>query len=68
MWGLIVPGRVYKVLVLIFPVLNVVNLIDGNLSWFCEILITTSPAKCGRNLEKCDKTLSLKICVTLCDD
>ena len=35
-----------------FSVLSVVNLMDGGLSLFGEILITTSPAKFGRNLEK----------------
>ena len=42
---------------------------DGGLSLFGEILITTSPAKFGRNLEKMFKIfISLEICVTLCDD
>ncbi len=40
-----------------FPVLSVVNGMDGWLSCFGEILITTSPAKFGSNLEKCDKIL-----------
>jgi len=33
-------------------VLRFVNLMDGGLSLFGEILITTSPAKFGRNFEK----------------
>ncbi len=42
---------------------------DGSLSLFGEILITTSPAKFGRNFEKnVIKFMSLKVGVTLCDD
>ena len=49
--------------------LNVVNGMDGWLSCFCEILITTSPAKFGKKFEKnVIKFSSLKVCVTLCDD
>jgi hypothetical protein len=52
MWGRVVPGRVLKGVGINISVLRVCQLNGWLFVFVGEILITTSPAKFGNNLEK----------------